>query len=101
MDSDPYKRRFERERTARKEFEHVVENRTRELFDTNQQLQATLDDNPYKRRFERERAARRELESIVEERTRELFDANQQLQSTLANLEKLVGERTDLSLIHI
>ncbi len=95
MDSDPYKRRFERERTARKEFEHVVENRTRELFDTNQQLQATLDDNPYKRRFERERAARRELESIVEERTRELFDANQQLQSTLANLEKLVGERTD------
>jgi signal transduction histidine kinase len=95
VDSDPYKRRFERERTARKEFEHVVENRTRELFDTNQQLQATLDDNPYKRRFERERAARRELESIVEERTRELFDANQQLQSTLANLEKLVGERTD------
>ena len=95
MDSDPYKRRFERERTARKEFEHVVENRTRELFDTNQQLQATLDDNPYKRRFERERAARRELESIVEERTRELFDANQQLQSTLDNLEKLVGERTD------
>ena len=95
MDSAPYKRRFERERTARKEFEHVVENRTRELFDTNQQLQATLDDNPYKRRFERERAARRELESIVEERTRELFDANQQLQSTLANLEKLVGERTD------
>lgn len=95
MNSDPYKRRFERERTARKEFEHIVENRTRELFDTNQQLQATLDDNPYKRRFERERAARRELESIVEERTRELFDANQQLQSTLANLEKLVGERTD------
>ena len=31
----------------------------------------------------------------MEERTREPFDANQQLQSTLANLEKLVGERTD------
>lgn len=95
MDSDPYKRRFERERTARKEFEHIVESRTRELFDTNQQLKATLDDNPYKRRFERERTARRELESIVEQRTRELFDTNQQLQSTLANLEKLVEERTD------
>ena len=35
VNSDPYKRRFERERTARKEFEHIVENRTRELFDTN------------------------------------------------------------------
>ena len=79
---------------ARKEFESVVEARTRELFETNQQLQAALEDNPYKRRFERERAARKELESIVEERSRALFDANQQLQETLTNLEKLVEERT-------
>ncbi len=94
VERDPYMRRFERERMARKEFESVVEARTRELFETNQQLQAALEDNPYKRRFERERAARKELESIVEERSRALFDANQQLQETLTNLEKLVEERT-------
>jgi len=94
MDANPYKRRYERERSARREFESIVERRTRELFDINQQLQATLDEDPYKRRFERERAARRELEGIVERRTRELFDANEQLQSTLENLEKIVEERT-------
>lgn len=59
MDSNPYKRRFERERAARKELEGIVEARTRELFDTNNELQSTLAN----------------MERLFEERTRELRDA--------------------------
>lgn len=59
MDSNPYKRRFERERAARKELEGIVEARTRELFDTNNELQSTLAN----------------MERLFEERTHELRDA--------------------------
>lgn len=59
MDSNPYKRRFERERAARKELERIVEVRTRELFDANEELQSTLAN----------------MERLFEERTRELRDA--------------------------
>ena len=56
MNSDPYKKRFERERAARKELEGIVEVRTRALFDANEQLQSTLAN----------------MERLFEERTREL-----------------------------
>ncbi len=77
MDNDPYKRRFERERVARRELESIVEQRTRELFDANQQLQSTLAN----------------LEQLVEERTDELRvaleraeAANKAKSSFLANM---------------
>lgn len=59
MDNNPYLRRFERERAARKELESIVEERSRELFDANQQLQETLANT----------------ESVVRERTAMLSEA--------------------------
>ena len=59
MSDDSYKRAYERERAARKAAETIVETKSRELFEANEEL----------------RALNRELEQRVEARTRELADA--------------------------
>jgi signal transduction histidine kinase/CheY-like chemotaxis protein/HPt (histidine-containing phosphotransfer) domain-containing protein len=56
---DKWQRRFERERQARKEAERLLEQKSRELYQTNKLLEATL----------------RDLESQVEIRTAELSQA--------------------------
>lgn len=64
-ESQRYERRLDRARRARKEAEQLLEEKSRELFDVNQQLQESHDD----------------LERRVEERTRELRAVNEQLEA--------------------
>ena len=59
MSEDTYKRAFERERAARKAAEQIVEQKTRELYETNQSL----------------KALNSELEQRIAERTAELEQA--------------------------
>ncbi|MGB0684254.1 MAG: ATP-binding protein [Magnetovibrionaceae bacterium] len=59
MDPELAERRLQRERAARKEAERLLESKSRELFDSNEELRRTLET----------------LEERVAERTRELQDA--------------------------
>lgn len=63
--NDVWKRRFDREREARKEAEHLLESKSRELYELNREL-------------ERSRHA---LEEMVEFRTRELAEAKERAEA--------------------
>ncbi len=63
-DAEKWKKRFERERKARKEAENILELKSKELYEVNQQLQKTLE----------------HLEKRVAERTIELSVAVQEAQ---------------------
>ncbi|HEY9602021.1 MAG TPA: diguanylate cyclase [Allocoleopsis sp.] len=69
------------------ELERLVEERTRELIQANQQLQQEID-----RRFSVEAQLRRyqhQLEELVEERTQELVATNEQLQQEIAQHQQV------------
>ena len=69
---DALKRQLERERAARKQAETLLEAKSRELYESNQQLRALAAD----------------LEARVEERTRELTVLNQALRQEMAERER-------------
>jgi two-component system, sensor histidine kinase and response regulator len=66
--AERFKRRWERERRARRELETVAENRSRELWETNQALQSTM----------------LGLEQLVEDRTQELREALKEAEAATA-----------------
>lgn len=72
------RRRFERERAARKAAEEVAETKTREIFLANQQLRQMTE----------------HLEHLVALRTHELEITNQRLQQEIHERELAVAERT-------